>query len=121
MTIRSSLSAGWVEQREAHPRGPSSCDTAQQHGLRVTQPIIQTIACAVQAVHPLGFSHRNRDMLGSCRHAACLSLLILSACAANVEEEMALSPRSSSNSYIPPPTVEAASPGQVQTAIYRWF
>ena len=75
-----------------------------------------------RGVWPQGASsHWDRNMFGHCRHAACLSLLILSACAANVDEEIPLSPRASSHSYIPPSTMEPSSPGQVQTAIYSWF
>jgi hypothetical protein len=47
--------------------------------------------------------------------------MILSACAANIEEEMPPSPRPSSLSYIPPSAAEPSTPDQVQTAIYRWF
>ena len=60
-------------------------------------------------------------MFGHYRQAACLSLLILSACAVDVEEEMPRGPRPSSQAYIPPPAAEPATSGQVQTAIYRWF
>jgi hypothetical protein len=55
------------------------------------------------------------------QYAACLSLMVLSACAANVEEEPLRFPRPSSQGYIPPPAAESSIRGQVQTAIYRWF
>ena len=55
------------------------------------------------------------------RHAACLSLLILSGCAVDVAEEPLRGPRLSSQGYIPPPATEPSGTGQVQTAIYRWF
>ena len=54
--------------------------------------------------------------------AACLSLIVLSACAVDVEDESLASPRASSHGNIPsPPGAEPATRSQVQTAIYRWF
>jgi hypothetical protein len=61
-------------------------------------------------------------MFSDYRHALCLSLLTLSACAGNVTEEAALQfPRPSSFGTIAPPAAEPSTPGQVQTAIYNWF
>ena len=56
------------------------------------------------------------------KRAVCLSLLTLSACAGNVEEEAAIRfPRPSSMAVIPSPVAEPSTPGQVQTVIYNWF
>jgi hypothetical protein len=54
--------------------------------------------------------------------AACLLLLVLAACAVDVEDGSLDVPRPSSQGYIPSPqAAEPATRGQVQTAIYRWF
>ena len=53
---------------------------------------------------------------------ACLALIVLSACAVDVEEGSLDVPRPSSHGNISsPPAAEPSTPSQVQTAIYRWF
>jgi hypothetical protein len=55
------------------------------------------------------------------KRAACLVLTILSGCAVDVEERTPGFPRPSSQGNISPSAAEPSIPGQVQTAIYRWF
>lgn len=94
------------------------CDATPKMGFALPNP-----SCKPQTANRRrrGFGHGESSMFGDYRQAACLSLMILSACAANVEEETPRFPRPSSQARIPPQTAESSTPGQVQTAIYRWF
>ena len=54
--------------------------------------------------------------------AASISLTVLAACATEFEEEPLRFPQPPQAQAPPPPPIsEPSTPGQVQTAIYRWF
>jgi hypothetical protein len=55
--------------------------------------------------------------------AAWMSLVLLSACSIEVDEEPLRFPEPPPQSQAPPPppVVEPSTPGQVQAAVYRWF
>jgi len=66
-------------------------------------------------------------MTSRVRAAAALAawisgILLLAACSAEVEEEPLRFPEPPAQAQAPPPpALEPTTPGQVQTAIYRWF
>jgi hypothetical protein len=55
------------------------------------------------------------------RFAPVVAALLLAACAPESGEEPLRFPEPPAQAQAPPPLIEPSTPGQVQTAIYRWF
>jgi hypothetical protein len=66
--------------------------------------------------------HLMRRFRAGAAVSASMSLMLLSACAIEVEEQpLTFPPPPPQSRAPPPPQLEPNTPGQVQTAIYRWF
>lgn len=62
-----------------------------------------------------------RVCAGAVQAVSMTATLLLAACSADVDEPPLRFPEPPPQAQAPPPALEPSTPGQVQTAIYRWF